>query len=278
MFTEAVRLQRLEASLIIPENVIFAPWKEWDPQQYLKEYCTGVGQDEMETIKYEASTLKSRRREFPFVKDDLVVAEIGSGPTISHIIPVAPYAKEIHMYEYLPQNRREIERWLSREEGAHDWSQFTDYTLRCEGNLIPSREDIEAREEEVREKVKLVEELDLGDKSSLDKVRRKGYDFVVSAYCADSATDDKEVWARYMRSIASFVAPTGTLMLTSLKRAKLYVVGDKYFPSANIDEYDLRKVLELDFYPKSIRIINKKIPRHKSQGYGGILLSRAIKM
>lgn len=278
MYTETLRFQRTEAPLLTPEAITFAPWKEWDSQQYLNEYCTGVEQDEMETIRYEATTLKSRRREFPFVKDDLVVAEIGSGPTISHIIPVAPYTKEIHIYEYLPQNRREIEKWLNREEGAHDWNKFTDYTLRCEGNLMPSREDIEAREEEVREKVKLVEELDLGNKRPLDKIEGEGYDFVVSAYCADSATDDKEVWRQYMRSIASFVAPTGTLMLASLKRAKFYVVGDRYFPSADIDENDLRKVLELDFYPKSIHIVNKKIPRHKSQGYGGILLSRAIKM
>lgn len=277
MFPEALRLQRSEASLVTVENVIFAPWKDWDSHKYLKEYCTEVGQDEMETIKYEVSTLKSRRREFPFVKDDLVVAEIGSGPTISHIIPVAPYAKEIHMYEYLSQNRREIEKWLNREEGAHNWSPFIDYTLRCEGNLMPNSEDIKIREDEIREKIKLVEELDLGDNRSLEKIERKNYDFVVSAYCADSATDNKETWVQYMRYIASFVAPMGTLMLASLKKAKLYVVGGKYFPSANIDEYDLRKALELDFYPKSIHIVNKKIPRHASQGFEGILLVRAIK-
>ena len=53
--------------------------------------------------------------------------------------------------------------------------------------------------------------------------------------------------------------------------------GETFFPSANIDEHDLRRVLELDFLPESIKIEVKELPELAPEGYKGIVLAHAIK-
>ena len=78
-------------------------------------------------------------------------------------------------------------------------------------------------------------------------------------------------------NIAACVNSNGTLLTAALRRAQSYSVGGRLFPSANVNEYDLRKVLEKDFYRDSIHILTKKVPEHKYQGYDGIMFARAIK-
>ncbi len=65
----------------------------------------------------------------------------------------APHASELHLADYLPENLHEIERWLAREPGAHDWRPFVRYTLQCEGIVAPTDEQVAQREELTRAKV-----------------------------------------------------------------------------------------------------------------------------
>ena len=67
---------------------------------------------------------------------------------------------------------------------------------------------------------------------------------MISAYCAELATDDKITWATYMRRITGLVRPGGTLMTAALRRSRGYRVGGKTFPSPDVDENDMRAVLE----------------------------------
>jgi hypothetical protein len=70
---------------------------------------------------------------------------------------------------------------------------------------------------------------------------------VISAYCADSATNDRATWETFLDHIGG-PGPARRLFLNSaLRRCQSYVVGTKRFPSANIDESDLRAVLEPAF-------------------------------
>ena len=70
---------------------------------------------------------------------------------------------------------------------------------------------------------------------------RSRYDVVISAYCADLATDDPEVWALYMRRIVGLVRPGGLLLVAALGNARGYIVGSAVFPSASIGADDLRR-------------------------------------
>ena len=100
------------------------------------------------------------------------------------------------------------------------------------------------------------------------------YGTVVSAYCADSATDDLTTWQTYMRRIAGMVRPGGTLLIAALRRSHGYRVGGKLFPSANVDEADLQLVLQ-PLFKAELKIEVGELPDASPKGYSSIVLVEA---
>ena len=100
------------------------------------------------------------------------------------------------------------------------------------------------------------------------------YAVVISAYCADSATADTATWESYMRNIAGLVRPGGLFVTAALRHSTGYVVGGKTFPSASVDEADLRRVLEPEFDWDDGVIEVCDLSAHRSHGYTSIILAR----
>jgi hypothetical protein len=180
----------------------------------------------------------------------------------------ADKASEIHLADYLPANLAEIERWRSRDPAAHDWRAFVHYTLECEGLAAPSDAEVTRREELARSKVTRLLQVDARRPVPLDR----SYAIVISAYCADSATDDRATWESLMTNITALVGPGGLFITAALRRCHSYPVGDKRFPSANVDEHDVRRVLAPAFSP---RVQVRELAGHEAQGYSSIVLARA---
>jgi hypothetical protein len=237
---------------------------DWVPGEYLAEYYSEVEPDERQTIAYFVDAMKHAEPGQP-------ILFFGVGPTLHHVFLAASTASEIHLADYLPANLAEIERWMARDPGAHDWRPFVRYTLECEGVAAPSEEEITHREELTRAKIT---RLLHGDARRPEPVASR-YGTVVSAYCADSATDDRATWKTFMEHISSMVRPGGVFVTSALRRCRFYLVGGKRFPSANVDENDIRAVLEPAFEPASGSIEVRELAEHASQGYSGIVLAWA---
>lgn len=252
-------------------GVYISTWEEWDAKNYLIDYYKDVAADEKEALKFQIDFFRSTK-----LKSSML--EFGCGPTVFRSIAASPYVSEIHMADFLPKNLEAVKQWLQKEKGSHSWNNLTRYILHCEGKSHASKQNILQRENLTRKKIT---ELFLGDANLDDpmgKDYRNYYPLVISAFCADSATKTKKKWSLFMRNIATLVAPEGYFFTAALKKAKYYKVGDKYFPSANIDENDLYNVLRLDFKPESINIKVRSVSEHSYQGYEAILLAHAIKM
>jgi hypothetical protein len=232
---------------------------DWVPAEYLADYYGAVEPDEIETIAYFVDAIREAEAGQP-------VLFFGVGPTLHHVFLAAGRASEIHLADYLEANLREIERWLRREPGAHDWRPFVRYTLQCEGVAVPTDAEVHAREELTRAKVTRLLRVDAREPVPAGE----RYATVVSAYCADSATGDRATWEAFMGHIAGWVRPGGLLVTAALRRCRRYVVAGKPFPSANVDEHDLRAVLEPEFRGA---IEARAVPGHASQGYSGIVLA-----
>ena len=231
------------------------------PGEYLEDYYAVVEPDEVETIAFFADAIRDTRPQAP-------ILFFGTGPTLHHVFLSADRASEIHLADYLPQNLAEIERWLARDADAHDWRPFVRYTLECEGLDAPTEAQLARREELTRAKVTRLLQADAGDREPLGE----RYATVVSAYCADSATADRATWETYMRHIAGLVEPGGVFITAALRRSRSYLVGGKRFPSADVDEHDLRAVLEPEF---DCAIEVREVPEHARLGYAGIVLATA---
>jgi hypothetical protein len=234
---------------------------DWVPQDYLRDYYSVVEPDERETIAFFVDAMEEAPAFEP-------VLFFGTGPTLHHVFLAAPRAAEIHLADYLPANLEEIERWRTRDAAAHDWRAFVRYTLQCEGLTAPTDEDVTRREELTRSKITRLLEVDARHPVPLDQ----RYATVISAYCADSATDDRATWETFMANITALVGPGGLFLTAALRRCTAYVVGDKRFPSANVDEHDMRHVLARGFSP---RVQVRELEGHEAQGYSGVVLARA---
>jgi hypothetical protein len=235
---------------------------DWVPGEYLADYYREVEPDELETIAFFVDAMRE-------VEPGEPVLFFGVGPTLHHVFLAAPHASEIHLADYLPANLREIERWLRREPGAHDWRPFVRYTLQCEGIEHPTEAQVTEREELTRTRVTRLLEVDARHPSPL----AERYATVVSAYCADSATEDRAVWETFMEHIAGLVRPGGVFVTAALRRCRYYVVGDKRFPSADVDEVDVGAVLARRFGRATVEA--RRLAEHAAQGYSGIVLAWA---
>ena len=166
---------------------------DWDPRAYLDGYYARVEPDERETIAFFVDAFRR-------TPEGGSVLVLGTGPTLHHVFPAAERAGEIHLGDYLPANLAEVERWLAGDPDAHDWCPFVRHTLASEG--APPRAGVAERERLVRAQVTRLLPVDLRRPDPLGAAYRR-YDTVISAYCADSATADRAIWAVYMRRIAT---------------------------------------------------------------------------
>ena len=267
--TPTIREPGVPSASATAAGVVLSPWDSWSPQDYLADYYRIVEPDEIETIRFISQV--SRR-----LKEPANILVFGCGPTLHHVFPIAPYASEIHLADYLPTNLDEIRAWIEQRAPYHDWSAFVRYTLQCEGVAEPDHDDVVAREEMVRRKITRLVQADAGDFDPLGCNGRESYPVVVSCYCADSATDNKDIWRRYMANISSMVAMEGFFVTAALRRATYYKVGERYFPSADVDERDLRAFLDQELGHEVV-IEAHVLPSHEALGYAGIVLGHAVK-
>ena len=239
---------------------------DWVPADYLADYYSAVEPDERQTIAYFADAIAQSPPDEP-------VLCFGVGPTLHHVFLAASTASEIHLGDYLPANLREIERWIARDARAHDWRPFVRYTLEREGIVSPTDEEITQREDLTRAKITRLLEVDLRRPAPLGLQSPQSYGTVISAYCACSVTGERATWETYMERINSLVRPGGTLLTAALRRSSGYRVGGKTFPSPNVDEHDLRVVLERSFRCEDLDIAAVDLAGTDSKGYSSIVLA-----
>ena len=244
-------------------------FEHWIARDYLAEYYREVQEDERNTMRF----FLEKVRDAPVGP----VLCFGSGPTLHHVFLAVPRATEIHLADYLPQNLEEIDRWRRRDPAAHDWTPFIRYTLQCESGVEPSDGAIAARMEALRAVIGGLEHADASLSDPLGPEFRGRFATVLSPYCAEAATADKQLWAQYCRNIATLVRPGGYFLTSAVRRCSGYKAGERFFPAANIDEDDLRQVLLQDFRADSVEVQVREVPAHRDQGFSGILLARAIK-
>lgn len=243
-------------------------FRTWSASTYLRHYYARVEEDEAATLAFLVDTLAGEAS----VAEAL---EFGAGPTLHHLLPLAPHAAAIDVADLLDTNLSTLQDWISARPDAHDWQPFTRQVLACEGRAATPAA-VAAREALTRRRVRRLVRADAALAEPLGAAGQGRYAIVLSCFCADSATADKATWARYTRHIAGLVAPGGRLLLAALRRCAAYRVGDLRFPSANVDEHDIAGLLRTTGFDLSgARIAVATVPRQRRLGYDGIVLAAA---
>lgn len=238
----------------------------WNADAYLRDYYSQIESEEDYTLEF---LVKHCAR----LKQGSTLLEFGCGPTLHHVLPFSRRAAEIHVADLLPQNLDAIQRWQTHGPGAHDWRAFTRRILSLEGLRNPTPMDISDREDVTRAAIMRRIVSDASHARQLDVFGRQ-YDCIVSCYCADSSTADKQQWRRCMCNIASLLAPGGLLLVAALRRCRSYTVGNLRFPSARLDERDLANVYrEIGLIDAEIDVVD--VADRATAGFQSILLASA---
>jgi NNMT/PNMT/TEMT family len=261
----------------IPTNIgiEYTAYKNLVPKDYLAEYYTNIILDEQLCLEFLTDSLRK-------ISPISVALDFGSGPVVSHLIPLTAKAEEIHVAEYLADNRAEIKKWITKQADAYNWRTFTLEILRLEGNSNPTDAEAEKREQQTRDRITEVLFCDLNQADSLGSEKREFYPLVTSHYCADCISPDKDNWQVYMRNLTSLVKPKGVLIITACgsmtasSSGDFYRVGDEYYPLTKLNAEDIMGCFRQNgFIDVDIRV--RYLPEPGEQGYDCLIFASGVK-
>jgi hypothetical protein len=246
-----------------------ADWSQFNPRAYLTDYYSDLGAENLALLRFFAESYRA-------LPSGGLLLDFGGGPTIYPLISAATRVAEIHFSDYLETNLREVRRWLSGDATAFDWDPFIRKALEFETGAACSDRDVAQRARRIRACVTRITRCDASRTPPLD-APQGSYDIVLSNFCAESATSDREQWQAYMANIGSLLKPGGALIVSALKGANQYAVGECSFAAVDISEDDLLETLEETGFPrKGIEI--RSVPADRpSRDYAGLIMALAHK-
>lgn len=246
------------------------------PQAYNRTYYAEVMEDEQCLIRWQASELDGLIRGHLATRGIQRFSsqfDVGSGPTVHHLLALEKYSDAIDLADYLPENLEQIRRWVSeRSLDVHDWTPFARAILAAE-NMPVTDAQVIAREKSVRSKIRSFNALDL--KAPTPGMSRYTAPFVTSFFVADSATGEKNIFAAMTKTAFRIVASNGLFVAAYLGECEEYAVGERRLKSANLKQADIESALA-DSGAKDIRIQRFDTPTLASEGFDHIFAVTAI--
>lgn len=247
-------------------------WQQWSALDYLTTYFSQPGPDIIENLRFIVHELER------FKVKNVPILDFGSGPTLITALAAEPYASELHLADYLHANLEEILKWKQSKADIFSWQKIVQEILKLE-NKEPIEITAKLRELSAKIKTTNVIQCDASKDQPLISGGLNSYNVVITNFCADSATSHKSEWCNFMKNISNLVKNKGLLIGGSLRNCSRYLVGDNYFPSPNINESDIKRLLvSIGFDPATITTKVILTPECEYQGFSSIVFFSAQKL
>nr|XP_060643155.1 nicotinamide N-methyltransferase-like [Anolis sagrei ordinatus] len=211
------------------------------PKNYLSTYLSFESEDSLNYGNAFTTVLDKLHK--AFTKDGIrgdTLIDIGSGPSIHHLLSACESFKEIIVSDFLEQNREEVKKWLKKDRETFDWAPVLKYVCQLEGD----RERWMEKEEKLRKAIKQVLKCDVTLANPFDPVVVHLADCVLSTYCIEAACKDLSIYRSAMKNLFSLVKPGGCLILVVALGATFYMVGPNKFSSLYLTPEVVRDVLK----------------------------------
>jgi nicotinamide N-methyltransferase len=240
----------------------------FDPHTYLQEYYAEVVPENRELLRFLVAAFRD-------VPSHSLMLDFGSGPTLYSSIVASSRVQEIHFCDYSEANLEEVRNWLRADLTAFGWRAYTHAVLELESQLTAS-EHLENRELETRSRVKRVFRCDATSPTPIGH-DASHYDVLVSNLCLEAAADSLQQWQQCMLNVTSLIKPGGKLILTAVKGATSYSVGNVIFPVVSIVEQDIRDVLLLAGFAENSIQFDWTHADHPVHPYQGLMFVTATR-
>ena len=232
------------------------------PEEYLSEYYHSVFSENDKLLRFFSRAAHA-------INKNATLLEYGGGPTIYQLISFAPKVKSIHFTDYIHDNLLAVQKWINKEERAHNWTPFVEVAIEYETGRKPSHETVTEREELVRSLLHDFGHVDALN-PAVDTTPHKQYDMVSVNFVAESISKTEEDWQKSLDSILTYVKPGGQLCMTAIRGAEYWVSGGKQFPAFSVTAKQLeREILRRGFTLEMIEEIDAEIMDKSSAEYEG---------
>ncbi|XP_043910975.1 phenylethanolamine N-methyltransferase [Protopterus annectens] len=165
--------------------------------------------------------------------------DIGSGPTIYQLLSACDYFDEIVMTDFLEINREEIHKWLQNDPDIFDWSPYIKHTCKIEGKGELWTEKLR----KLREKVRCIYPIDIHQRRPLHPVIMKPVDALVSTFCLEAVSPDKESFDKALENITTLLKPKGYFLMIGALHETYYMAGEARIPVLAVNEQEVKESL-----------------------------------
>ena len=154
--------------------------------------------------------------------------EFGGGPVVTPLISAVPYVNQITFSAYLDSERKEVELWKQRKEGARDWSSHFQYVVN-EVEHTAGDNAWREREELLRKRITNIVPCDaLSDKPLL--VEQEPYEIISTSLCLEPACTSQMQYKEAIKRLVGLLKPGGFFLMLIPERTTFYKVGKIKLP------------------------------------------------
>ncbi|KAM4016818.1 nicotinamide N-methyltransferase-like isoform 1-T3 [Anomaloglossus baeobatrachus] len=231
---------------------------EFDPRDYFQTYYAAKGG----VLVGEWTEFVIRNLYETFTKGGVrgdTLLDIGTGPTIYHLLSACEVFDKIIVSDFLEQNRAEIQKWLKKDPDALDWTHIIKFVCELEGN----GEDYNKKAEKLRSKVKEVLKCDALKRKPFDPVVVPPVDCLISCLCLEAPCKDIKSYCEALKNLKDLVKPGGRLLILSVLNATFYNVGKKYFASMTTKKEELEAAFKEAGYEIEKSVYAPRIDKSK---------------
>ncbi|OQY29740.1 MAG: hypothetical protein B6244_02825 [Candidatus Cloacimonetes bacterium 4572_55] len=234
---------------------------------YLREYYSTIYNGNEYLLTHFHGAFEKFDKEIP------EYLEIGGGPTIYQLISAGAKVRHITFSEFLDVNRKEVENWVENKNGAFNWDIFFRFVWELERKK-DSTLTIKEMKERLRRKIKRVIPCNVLLDNPLDPLRMQNFDIIASNFCLESVTDKESVFLQVLENVTGLLRRGGTLIMSLVKNAHYYNIGDLNFPVLPVDEEKMGRYLA---HMKYVDIQINTMPAEEGHGYHGMMFLTATK-
>ena len=232
-----------------------------------------------------------------FPQGDAEILDVGGGPTIYQHIGLSLSASHITHSEFSRTNRDAVVQWLKDEVGAHNWDNYFELVrgIMLDDTLFMKCLESEKKHSNslIKNRASLIEKLLTADSVGPLKIHvrncisedvvhsdifhpelaletSKVFDVVTAHFVIESASKMHTEWEKGMYHLLKRVRPGGYVIMTSIKNAAWYKVGNRSIPAAPINESHIVNALEANDI-ECERLLTLEGSRGDHVGYSGMI-------
>ncbi|XP_063096342.1 indolethylamine N-methyltransferase isoform X2 [Cavia porcellus] len=150
--------------------------------------------------------------------------DVGSGPTIYQVLAACEAFSDITLSDFVDRNREELQKWLSKDPEAFDWTPVLKLACELEGNS-----HWQQKAEKLRATVKRVLKCDVRMSNPLAPVKMPPADCVLTMLAMECACKTPAAYRAALCNLAALLKPHGHLVTTVTLHISSYMVRKHEF-------------------------------------------------